>query len=157
MCDEKGEKIFYSQDSTIQIFVFSTDISIEQKNIILADLGINGECTLITDNICSIRLLSNMDFDELDEYESNLSFNSYGKTAYLLVEELTGDTTILSEEMLAQIEQYYPQYFIITTECDEDTDIIVDIRYDNTPFTFIMNEDRMFQVGDSVYKVYSRL
>lgn len=157
MCDEKGEKIFYSQDSTIQIFEFSTDISIEQKNIILADLGINGECTLITDNICSIRLLSNMDFDELDEYESNLSFNSYGKTAYLLVEELTGDTTILSEEMLAQIEQYYPQYFIITTECDEDTDIIVDIRYDNTPFTFIMNEDRMFQVGDSVYKVYSRL
>ena len=157
MCDEKGEKIFYSQDSTIQIFEFSTDISIEQKNIILADLGINGECTLITDNICSIRLLSNMDFDELDEYESNLSFNSYGKTAYLLVEELTGDTTILSEEMLAQIEQYYPQYFIITTECDEDTDIIVDIRYDNIPFTFIMNEDRMFQVGDSVYKVYSRL
>ena len=157
MCDEKGEKIFYSQDSTIQIFEFSTDISIEQKNAIFADLGINGECTLITDNICSIRLLSNMDFDELVEYESNLSFNSYGKTAYLLVEELTGDTTILSEEMLAQIEQYYPQYFIITTECDEDTDIIVDIRYDNTPFTFIMNEDRMFQVGDSVYKVYSRL
>ncbi len=59
VCDEKGEKIFYSQDSTIQIFEFSTDISIEQKNIILADLEINGECTLITDNICSIRLFSN--------------------------------------------------------------------------------------------------
>ncbi|MBR6131991.1 MAG: hypothetical protein IKQ20_09060 [Bacteroidales bacterium] len=98
--------------------------------------------------------IANMDFDELVEYESNLNFNSYGKTAYLLVEELTGDTTILSEEMLAQIEQYYPQYFIITTECDENADIIVDIRYDNTPFTFIMNEDRMFQVGDSVYKVF---
>ena len=59
VCDEKGEKIFYSQDSTIQIFEFSTDISIEQKNAILADLGINGECSLITDNICSIRLFSN--------------------------------------------------------------------------------------------------
>ena len=66
MCVTKKEKRFFIHK--IPLFEFSTDISIEQKNAILADLEINGECTLITDNICSIRLLSNMDFDELVEW-----------------------------------------------------------------------------------------
>ena len=95
--------------------------------------------------------IANMDFDELLEYESELNFNSYGKNAYLLVEELTGDTTMLSGEMLSQIEQYYPQYFVIL---EEDTNFLVDVRYGNTPFSFIMNENRMFIIGDSVYKVF---
>ena len=95
--------------------------------------------------------IANMDFDELVEYESELNFNSYGKIAYLLVEELTGDTTILSVEVLSQIEQYYPQYFVIL---EEDTNYLVDVRYGNTPFSFIMNENRMFIIGDSVYKVF---
>lgn len=95
--------------------------------------------------------ITDMDFDELLEYESELNFNSYGKNAYLLVEELTGDTTMLSGEMLSQIEQYYPQYFVIL---EEDTNFLVDVRYGNTPFSFIMNENRMFIIGDSVYKVF---
>ncbi|MBO4503527.1 MAG: hypothetical protein J5730_01775 [Bacteroidales bacterium] len=95
--------------------------------------------------------IADMDFDELLEYEGELSFNSYGKTAYILLEELTNDTTLLSAEMLEQIEQYYSQYFVIL---EEDTDFLVDVRYDNTPFSFIMNENRMFIVGDSVYKVF---
>lgn len=96
-----------------------------------------------------IQLLSDMDFDDIVSYENRNAYQSFGRLAYQAVETILQDSSN-PENMLRQLYNY-PLYLQTTTK---DTIQYIDIRYDNTPFTFIMNRDRVFIVSDSVYKVF---
>jgi len=96
-----------------------------------------------------INLLNDMDFNEIVSYEDMNGYQSFGRLAYQAVETILQDSSN-PDLMLRQLNNYQLYLQTIT----EGTTQYVDIRYDNTPFTFIMNKDRIFIVADSVYKVF---
>lgn len=55
--DEQGNKIFYSLDSSIHFFEFTSDVFEDQKNNILDSLKNYGNCTPVTNNIYAISLI----------------------------------------------------------------------------------------------------
>lgn len=100
--------------------------------------------------VLELQRINQMDFDDILKYEDNNGYTSYGQLEYLSLEEVTKDTTI-SLDKLHQLVDERSEFLKIYEEKGEQ---YLDIKYDETPYTFIMNKDRMFIVADQVYKVF---
>lgn len=94
--------------------------------------------------------LGSMSYDKFIAYEKAHNYNSFGKLAYAALDDITKDSTISLSEFYDLLNKY-PDYVQIEVYDGEE---YLNIKYDNTPFTLIMNEDRMFIVDTLVYKVF---
>lgn len=94
--------------------------------------------------------LGSMSYEKFIAYEKAHNYNSFGKLAYAALDDITKDSTISLNEFYELLNKY-PDYVHIEKYDGEE---YLNIKYDNTPFTLIMNEDRMFIVDTLVYKVF---
>lgn len=98
-----------------------------------------------------IKYIGQLDYDSIVTYESSKNFQSYGTLAYNALERVTVDTTISLRNLMGMVSMYNDYLHIYS---EEDDDYYLDVKYDNSPYTFIVNEDRMFAVDNKLYKVF---
>lgn len=100
--------------------------------------------------VLEMQRINQMDFDDILKYEDNNGYTSYGQLEYLSLEEVTKDTTITLDKLHQLVDERSDFLKIY----EEKGELFLDIKYDDTPFSFIMNKDRMFIVAEQVYKVF---
>jgi len=103
-----------------------------------------------------IEILYAMDKQGLEYYENGINFHSFGRKAdaiyYHIVDSIMENNIALYEDLVAMYISQYPQYLQWVVDKDGENNFIP--KYDCNPFRYIMNDERMFRVGDSVYKVF---
>lgn len=97
-----------------------------------------------------IDYVNSLDYDQLVEYEKSLNFNSFGKIANELLDNLSEDTTIIFDHLQKIINEN--SNFLMINPIEDEYNL--DIKYCSTPFLYIMNSDRMFIVDNYIYKVF---
>ena len=85
------------------------------------------------------------------DYEKSRKFTSFATVteALYLPKIEKGETT---EATIKELMGKYPDYFQLTT--DKKGEQTFEPCLPSTPFRYIANQNRMFQVGDTVYKVF---
>ena len=126
-----------------------------------------------------VNLLSSMDEDELESYENRIGFQSFGRIAEsvyyqilreraeeLGVDELGDNDTELTMSDAQTFVAQYPEYLelkkiIYADDCgyvpENGDEYRFTRKYGDEPFRYIMNEDRMFQVEDMVFRVFEEM
>jgi len=101
-----------------------------------------------------------MDEQELQEYEDEINFLSFGRKAetiyYNIIEPYLDANEGLSAEQADYYISQYPEYLetmtVVFVEGEEEYEFVP--KYDGNIFRYIMNENRMFQIQGIVYKVF---
>jgi hypothetical protein len=95
-----------------------------------------------------LETVNNLTIDELIDYEDAQDFNSFGKISDLLYYEFLEDSTATFNEVLEFI-KLHPKYVELVFE--SDTSFVPTYE---TSLRYIMNDDRMFKVQDTLFKVF---
>jgi len=102
-----------------------------------------------------VNTLFTMSREDLTAYEQSIGFQSFGSKAnaiyYPIAESIMENNIELDVDKAMEYISQYPQYLQLVNEDGENSFIP---KYDCNPFRYVMNNDRMFRVGDSVYKVF---
>jgi len=93
-----------------------------------------------------------MDLTELESFERSKGFKSYGRECDEFYNSIIPENFTSNEEMLKFVEENN-KYIQMIIEENGDTSIAT--RYDNSPYRYIINEEKMYQVKNSVFKVFS--
>lgn len=96
-----------------------------------------------------LETVNNLTIDELIDYEDAQDFNSFGKISDLLYFEFLEDSTATFSEVLEFI-KLHPKYVELVIE--SDTSFVPTYE---TSLRYIMNDDRMFKVQDTLFKVFN--
>ncbi len=93
------------------------------------------------------------DFDELCAYEDSLGYTSFGRECEEIYNNsLEIDSLNSDEEIETFVSQHNNNIQIIN---DYDNELLyVPILFDH-PFRYILNNNRMFQIEDTIYKVFN--
>lgn len=96
--------------------------------------------------------VNNMSQEDLDEYESQRHFSSFGNIASKTYDQLTSKfTDDLNEN---DIQEYLKQYSDLLEIRSLNGEEFVDIKYANSPLVFVMNQDRIVQIDTILIKVF---
>jgi hypothetical protein len=95
-----------------------------------------------------LETVNNMTIEELIDYEDAQDFNSFGKISDQLYFNFLEDSTATFNEVLDFI-KLHPKYVELVIE--SDTSFVPTYE---TNLRYIMNDDRMFKVQDTLFKVF---
>ena len=104
-----------------------------------------------------VEKVMSMEEQELENYEKEIDFCSFGRMTDAIYYPIVGP--IVENELEFDIDQareyviQYPEYLEIITDEDGEYEFIQ--KYRGSFFRYVMNGDRLFQVGESVYKVFN--
>jgi len=99
-------------------------------------------------------MLLAMDFDELCAYEDSLGYTSYGRECEeLYYNSIEGEDSLTSDEEIENFVSEHSNFLNTTTDFDGE-ELYVPILFDH-PFRYVLNENKMFQIGDMIFKVYN--
>lgn len=92
-----------------------------------------------------------MSFEDLVQYENIIGFNSFGKIAEQILYPIVEESEELSYEQLCDLVVEYSEYLQLK-EIAGDMDF--DAKYANSPFRYVMNQNRMVKAGNTLYKIF---
>lgn len=92
-----------------------------------------------------------MSFEELVEYEKSIGFSSFGKTSEQYLYPIVEKSEELSYEQLCDLVNEHSEHLQLK---DIDEDIDFDVKYANSPFRYVMNQNRMVRAGETLYKIF---
>lgn len=92
-----------------------------------------------------------MSFEELVSYEKSIGFSSFGRLSEEILYPIIEKSEDLSYEQLRNLVVKHSEYLQIK-EIDGDMDF--DVKYANSPFRYVMNQDRMVKAGNTLYKIF---
>lgn len=95
-----------------------------------------------------LETVNNLTIDELIDYEDAQNFNSFGKISDQLYFNFLEDSTATFSEVIDFI-KLHPKYVELVTE--SDTSFVPTYE---TSLRYIMNDDRIFKVQDTLFKVF---
>lgn len=96
--------------------------------------------------------VNNMNQDERDEYESKMKYSSFGNEASKAYDQITSK---FSDDLTENdIQEYLKQYYDLLEIRSMNGEEYVDIKYANSPFVFVMNQDRIVQIDTILIKVF---
>jgi hypothetical protein len=87
---------------------------------------------------------------QLIEYEEQMNYTSYGRMVDDIYEAIVPQDTIILDSLYLYVENYGD--YIYLEQLDEDESL--EAKFSSNPQYYIMNETRMYIVGDSVYKLF---
>lgn len=96
-----------------------------------------------------IETVNNLTLEELVDYENVQDYNSFGKISDLLYYNFIEDTTLTLNDILTFIERN-PKYVELVIETDTSF-----VPTYETSLRYIMNDDRIFKVQDTLFKVFT--
>jgi len=103
-----------------------------------------------------VKRLMPMDEQEIENYENSIGFCSFGRMTnsiyYPIVEPIVENELEFDVDQAREYVIQYPEYLELIT--DENGEYAFVQKYRCELFRYIMNEDRLFQVGENVYKVF---
>jgi hypothetical protein len=101
--------------------------------------------------------VNSMNEEELRNHEEAMGFLSFGRAAeeiyFPIVNEIEESSSEFGYDQAMEYVSAYPEYLELIINEESEYEFL--IKYDFSPFSYIMNTDRMFQVGDNIYKVFS--
>ena len=111
--------------------------------------------------IREIEKLLPLTHEELVIYETSIRFNSFGKLAEQVLLPITNDESFLenlTHEQTVELVNANSEFLFIgrtaETDADGESEEFVDMRHSTTIFRYVMNRDRMFQVEDTLYRIF---
>jgi len=100
-----------------------------------------------------------MDVQEIENYEKTIGFCSFGRMTndiyYPIVEPIVENELDFSIDQAREYVMQYPKYLEIITDEDGEYEFVQ--KYRCELFRYIMNEDRLFQVDENIYKVFNEV
>ena len=98
--------------------------------------------------------IATMPFDKLVDYEKSMGFNSFGKLADLAYKQFESDTLNYKsiQDAFLRIQKNYSNYLALS-KIEKEEEYTLDIKLEDSPFKYIINEDRICQISDTLIKV----
>ena len=94
-----------------------------------------------------------MDFDELCAYENTNGYTSFGRESEEVYYNSLEVDSLSTDEEIQSFVNAHSDFVQIYTDYDGEQ-LYVPILFDH-PFRYIINNNRMFQIGDIIYKVFN--
>lgn len=99
----------------------------------------------------TVQKLSSLSVEELITYEKNNGYKSFGKKSERIYKNIDIENISSVDELKAYVEKN-KDYLRLSK--NEDGEYVYETVLDGNPFRYIINEDRLFIIGNSVYKVF---
>ena len=97
-----------------------------------------------------------LDEQELKTHEEAIGFCSFGRMAesiyYPIVAPIDENDLDFTPDQANEHIAEHPEYLELVLDEEGDYEFLP--KYDGNIFRYVMNEDRMFQVGDTIFKVF---
>lgn len=120
------------------------------------DIPVNNEMLVFNsmeDYNAVINKTISLNHDELKVYEESLGFKSFGRKCEEIYYSINPDQFNSFEEIKEYVEKHSEYLVLLKDENDEYT---VEYSLYNNPTRYIVNENKMYQLGENVFKVFEK-
>lgn len=99
-----------------------------------------------------LEIVNNMSQEERTKYEAQMGYISFGNEASKIYDQLTNKfSDDLTEKDIQEYLKQHSDFLEIRAINGEE---YVDVKYANSPFVFVMNQDRIVQIDTILIKVF---